>query len=386
MSENRSVAGARTASWDASQMHQACCPTALCGHSIDAMASTEQSQFAISLFSGAGGLDIGVDKAGFKTICSIESDPHCVSTLRHNARRKTIWQVDVRVLDPARLLDHFSLDRGSLSLLHGGPPCQPFSQIGKLGGLQDPRGSLVFEVLRFTRELRPKAVLIEQVPNFLAARLSNGESLLDRLATDFRKLEYDFHVNVLNALSHGIPQNRRRAILVCVPQGQNFHFPASHVHKLVVGDVLGDLPEPVLKNEDPMVPNHIDVTPDRDRERIAYVPEGLWLSKAPNVPKDILRNLTKKDTTKFRRLDRCRPSLTLRCGEPPYHPIANRYITPREAARIQGFPDSYVLLGPVRGRTGQVRDLDQHRQVANSVPPPLAQAVTKSIGGALCLT
>lgn len=166
-------------------------------------------------------------------------------------------------------------------MLHGGPPCQPFSQIGKLGGLRDPRSSLVFEIVRFTRELRPKAVLIEQVPNFLTARLSNGESLLDRLATDFRKLGYDFHVNVLNALSHGVPQSRRRAILVCVLQGQNFHFPASRVRKLVVGDVLADLPEPVLKNEDPLVPNHIDVTPDRDRERIASQPPGgdQWIEK-----------------------------------------------------------------------------------------------------------
>ena len=94
---------------------------------------------ALSLFAGAGGLDIGVDGAGFKTVCSIELDPHCVSTLRHNASGKTVWQVDIRALDPGRVAD--ALGRGELSLLHGGPPCQPFSQIGKKQGVADPRVS-----------------------------------------------------------------------------------------------------------------------------------------------------------------------------------------------------------------------------------------------------
>ena len=110
---------------------------------------------AISLFAGAGGMDIGVESAGFKTICAIESDPHCASTLRCNARRKTVWQADVRAVDPAHLLQVLSVKPGELGLLHGGPPCQPFSQIGKLGGLEDPRGALVFELVRFARECAP---------------------------------------------------------------------------------------------------------------------------------------------------------------------------------------------------------------------------------------
>ena len=89
--------------------------------------------------------------------------------------------------------------------------------------------------------------------------------------------------------------------------------------------------------------------------------------------------LTKKDTTKFLRLDRNRPSNTLRGGEIFYHPIEDRYLTPREYMRIHGYPDNYVLRGPIRGRTGAVRDLDQHRQIGNSVPPPLAKAVAIKI-------
>ncbi len=95
---------------------------------------------AISLFAGAGGLDVGVDRAGFKTVCSVELDPHCASTLSRNARGKTVWSVDVRALDPAGMMRSLGMKRGELALLHGGPPCQPFSQMGLRGGLAVPRG------------------------------------------------------------------------------------------------------------------------------------------------------------------------------------------------------------------------------------------------------
>ena len=340
---------------------------------------------AISLFAGAGGMDIGVDSAGFRTICAIESDPHCASTLRRNGRRKAVWQADVRAVDPARLLQVLGIEPGGLGLLHGGPPCQPFSQIGKLGGLEDPRGALVFELVRFTREMRPAAVLIEQVPNFLRTRTVAGGHLLEVLRDEFEQLGYDLHVDVLDANTHGVAQRRRRALLVCVPAGQSFAFPLPSIPTTTVGEAFSGLPPPSGPDGCPLVANHVDVTPRRDQERIAYVPEGLWLAKAPNVPPDILRNLTRKDTTKYRRLRRDGIAPTLRCGEALYHPQENRYITPREAARLQGFPDKHVFEGPIRRRTGRVPNLDQHRQVANAVPPPLARSVAAQLRGALCL-
>ena len=345
-----------------------------------------KDRMAISLFAGAGGMDIGVDQAGFKTVCAIESDPHCAATLRRNARRKTVWQVDVRALDPARIMEALGLERGQLSLLHGGPPCQPFSQIGKQAGLRDPRGGLVFEMARFAEALRPTAVLIEQVPNFLRARTLDGSPLLDALQAEFRRLGYDMRADLLEASEHGVAQRRRRAVMAFVPAGQRFEFPILRSGlQVTVGEALRGLPEPSAPGGEPPFPNHVDVTPQRDQERIAYVPEGLWLSKTPGVPPDILRNLTRKDTTKYRRLDRSMLAPTLRCGEALYHPTADRYITPREAARLQGFPDGHVFVGPIRRRTGVVRDLDQHRQVANAVPPPLARSVASDLRESLCL-
>ena len=343
------------------------------------------SSSAISLFAGAGGMDIGAHAAGFNTICAIESDPHCAATLRRNGTRKVVWQADVRVVDPLRLLDVLGFKAGEIGLLHGGPPCQPFSQIGKLQGLNDPRGALIFEVLRFVRAIRPAAVLIEQVPNFLRTQTPQGRRLAEALREEFRTLGYDMHLDLLDAQEHGVPQRRRRALFVCLPTGTPFAFPPSSAKAVTVGKALRGLPMPSVADEPPTMANHVDVTPRRDQERIAYVPEGLWLAKTPNVPPDILRNLTRKDTTKYRRLHREEVAPTLRCGEALYHPLEDRYITPREAARLQGFPDRHVFEGPIRRRTGRVRDLDQHRQVANAVPPPLARVVAKRMRGALCL-
>lgn len=341
---------------------------------------------AISLFAGAGGLDVGVDGAGFRTICAVELDAHCVSTLHRNARGKTVWQVDVRALDPAGVAASLNLKAGDLALLHGGPPCQPFSQIGKKGGIGDPRGQLAFQMARFADGLRPAAVLIEQVPKFLDAPATPDMTMVDAMSEEFARIGYAVRANLLDAGDYGVAQKRKRAIIVAVPEGQAFDFPLVRAQQPpTVGDAIGDLPEAMPPDQDPLVPNHVDITPPRDRHRISFVAEGEWLSKTPHAPPDVVQRLTPKDSTKFRRLHRNLPSLTLRCGEALYHPTEDRYLTPREGARIQGFPDRHVFVGPIRRRTGTVRDLDQHRQVANAVPPPLARSVAATVKSALCL-
>ena len=135
----------------------------------------------------------------------------------------------------------------------------------------------------------------------------------------------------------------------------------------------------VIKNLPPNLENHIDITPHRDRERIHGVPEGKYLSSQTHLPKEQLGGLTKKDTTKFLRLDRNKPANTLRGGEIFFHPVEDRYLTPREYMRIHGYPDDYILCGPIRGRSGTAKDLDQYRQISNSVPPPLAKVVAEKI-------
>lgn len=332
-------------------------------------------------------MDIGVDRCGFKTCCAVELDPHCASTLRRNARGTKVWNVDIRALDPRRVTDSLDLQPGDVALLCGGPPCPPFSQSGKQSGACDASGGPVFEMVRFATALRPSAVVIEQLPRFLDTQFSPSASMRDVLAERFDAIGYDTHTTVLDAVHFGVPQRRRQAFVVCVPRGQPYDFPVPELMStMTVGDAIGDLPAATLADGQPAVPNHIDVTPERDRQRISYVPEGAWLSRADvHAPPEIVRRLTRKDTTKYRRVHRNQASIALRCGEVPYHPTEDRYLTPREAARIQGFPDRHVFAGPIRRRTVTVRDLDQHRQVANAVPPPLATAVASSVQDALRL-
>lgn len=323
---------------------------------------------AISLFSGAGGLDIGLNSAGIHTVASVELDKHCAQTLRRNTNT-LVFNDDVRTFSPNEVLASTGL--AEIDVIHGGPPCQPFSQIGARKGLQHRDGLLLFEMIRWIDELRPRAFIIEQVKGVL-----RHQSAFDHLQRSIAALGYSLDWEMLNSVDFDVAQRRERVFLVGSRTG-----PArfkKHLKRTIgektVGCVIGDLPDP----GEGVLPNHIDKTPKRDRERISFVKEGEWLSKS-EAPAEIVMRLTRKDTTKFRRLAFNEPSLTLRCGEIFYHPRTDRYLTPREYMRIHGYPDRYVLEGPIRGRTGQVSNLDQHRQIANSVPPPLAKAVGEAV-------
>lgn len=353
---------------------------------------------AISLFSGAGGLDLGLTQAGFRLLASIEIDPFACSTLRLNHNRATrVVQADVRSIDPEKMMVDLGLVPGELELLCGGPPCQSFSQIGARAGVLDERGQLVFEVVRFARRFRPQAILMEQVTGFLKAADEQGRLVVDRLSAALRRLGYTIHWTVMNAADYGVPQSRRRVFLVGLRTASAFSFPVpSHGalldQQLPPGNLqpwvttaraLSGLGSPSVRNGHVRTDSHLDVTPDGQRTRIRDVPEGEWLAKQLHLPITVRQTLKRKDTTKFRRLSRRAPSLTLRCGEIFFHPTEDRYLSPREYARLHGYPDTYLFTGPIRSRSGQAKTLDQHRQVANSVPPPLAHAVAKRIKVAL---
>ena len=364
--------------------------------------NSPQRYNALSLFSGAGGMDIGVQDAGFNILAQIEIDEHCCNTLRaareREKRNAKIIESDIREVNPAELCKDLNLEKGELDLLFGGPPCQSFSLAGKQLGLKDERGMLLFEVVRFSEELKPKVILVEQVKGLLSSKGSErrkGE-IFKKFLIDLENAGYSSKWRVILAADYGVPQLRERLFVIATLGENGFSFPEriyaplaecnglfSYKPHLGIGSAIENLgiPAPKIKGttfydrED----SHVDVTPARDRERIAQVPEGSHLAAHPHLGKKLLRGLKSKDTTKYLRLHRDRPANTLRCGEIFYHPIEDRYLTPREYMRIHGYPDSYILKGPIRSRTGTVKNLDQHRQVANSVPPPLAEALASKI-------
>ncbi|MDI6774522.1 MAG: DNA cytosine methyltransferase [Verrucomicrobiota bacterium] len=318
----------------------------------------KQTLKSVSLFSGGGGIDIGVENAGFHSLAGVEFDHNAADTLRFNAERKgtdtKIIEADIQTVDPLALADP------GIDLLHGGPPCQAFSLIGKRGSLCDERGMLLFEMIRFARALRPRALLLEQAKGLLSAPNEKGEpgGVFKRFTRQLEEIGYCVKWTVLCAADYGVPQLRERVFIVATHGRNGFSFPPpTHTESpedtpllplksyVGIGSVIGDLPKPAPKGTTPTVPNHVDVTPDRDRERIHPVAEGGFLAGTANASPDLKRNLTKKDTTKYRRLHRLEPSLTLRCGEIFFHPIEDRYLTPREYIRIHGYPDSHILCG-----------------------------------------
>ncbi len=351
-------------------------------------------------------MDIGVRNAGFDILAEIELDPHCCATLAANAEihryNTKIIHADIQTIAPEQLSDEFTLKSGELDLLFGGPPCQSFSLAGKQRGLDDDRGRLLFEIVRFAKELQPKVIFIEQVKGLLSSK-GEGNRRGETFEIFLRELEAIYYTpkwRVIMAADYGVPQLRERLFVIATRGGNGFSFPErthapveecnglfSYKPYLGIGEVLNGLSEPDSKIKGKTVydraDSHVDVTPPRDRERIAQVPEGSYLAAQSHLGEDLRCGLSPKDTTKYLRLHRKRPSNTLRCGEIFYHPTEDRYLTPRECMRIHGYPDSYILKGPIRSRTGSVPNLDQHRQIANSVPPPIANVLALQIKGFL---
>lgn len=364
--------------------------------------ATNTNPSALSLFSGAGGMDIGVEDAGFSIRAQVEKDEHCVDTLQTAKKRRNtqalIIERDIREINPAVLRNKLGLRRHGLDLLFGGPPCQAFSLAGKQRGLDDERGLLLFQMIRFAKEFRPAVILLEQVKGLISSKGPQGRrgEVFASFLAGLNEIGYASKWQVIVAADFGVPQLRERLFVVATRGRNCFRYPEpTHAPQrecrgffpckphAAVGNAIAGLGEPSPKikgttfhdRED----GHVDVTPARDRERISQVPEGSYLAAQTHLPKEIVRGLTRKDTTKYLRMHREKPANTLRCGEIFYHPTDNRYLTPREYMRIHGFPDSYILRGPIRSRTGSVPNLDQHRQVANSVPPPLATVLATSI-------
>jgi DNA (cytosine-5)-methyltransferase 1 len=357
-----------------------------------------QRPTALSLFSGGGGMDIGIRNAGFSVLACVEKDPYCCATLRanfsHEALSTEVIEDDIRNVSPAQVMQRLGLQPGQLDLLFGGPPCQAFSQIGKRLSIQDERGVLLFEMSRFASIFRPRTILIEQVKGLLNAPDHGGTpgGVFSMIIDELESLGYTVNWRLMLAAAYGVPQMRERVFIVATTQPNAFSFPEPTHAPLsdnlslfdlppyrTVGDVISDLPQPTLKEDYIDGDSHVDITPRGDKFRIHGVPEGDHLAAQHHLSIEQRRNLTKKDTTKFRRMKRTLPAITLRCGEVFFHPTEDRYLTVREYMRIHTYPDNYVLKGAIRGRSGQVKNLDQYRQVANSVPPLLAEHLGRSL-------
>lgn len=376
---------------------------------------------AIDLFSGAGGLSLGLVNAGFDVVLCSDLSASCEKTHKRNFPDIPFERVEINDLSSSRIKKLTGLKHGELDLLIGGPPCQGFSIIGQRE-TQDPRNQLFREFLRIAKELKPRVIAIENVTGL--ATLENG-SVLRAIGEAFDEAGYTIDCAELLAAQYGVPQMRWRMFFVGWRMDQNKRggFPqpshgnagigdfvpnraisAEHTaHFVSIFDAIGDLPpvdageivtaydrKPTTEFQKAMrlgagsvVANHYAPRMSaQNLRRIACLKPGNDWRDLPTelLPPGMQRALRKDHTRRFRRMkwDGVARSIITRFRDPKsgeyIHPEQARTISIREAARIQSFPDWFVFEGTYS---------EIYEQVGNAVPPLLARAVAAEIASML---
>lgn len=324
----------------------------------------------VELFAGAGGLAIGMEKAGFETVLLNELDKHACQTLRNNRPQWNIIQGDISQID-------FKPYYGQIDIVTGGFPCQAFSYAGQKRGFEDARGTLFFEFARAIKEIQPKVFLAENVRGLLSH--DNGRTL-ETIKGIIDELGYFLvEPRVLKAIFYQVPQKRERLFLVAIRKDLAkkviFKWPSPYQRIMTMKDALK---KGVLYNCD--VPKSQGMKyPKRKIEILSQVPEGGYWR---DLPEELQREYMMKSyflgggkTGIARRLAWNEPSLTLTCSPAQKqtercHPEETRPLTIREYARIQTFPDDWLFSGPMGA---------QYKQIGNAVPINLAYAVGRSL-------
>lgn len=208
----------------------------------------------ISLFSGAGGFDIGFHQAGFTTAVMVEMDPSCCDTLRLNCPDVPVINADIREVTTARILSAAGLRPGEAAAVIGGPPCQSFSLAGRRMGMDDPRGRLVLEFVRVVREALPMTFVMENVKGMVnwqggKAMAAIMDEFKEPVIFEGKEYRYDVQWKVMNAANYGAPQFRERVILVGNRLGKHFEYPQATHGKPLNGLFEGQL-RPYVTVED----------------------------------------------------------------------------------------------------------------------------------------
>jgi DNA (cytosine-5)-methyltransferase 1 len=377
----------------------------------------------VDLFSGAGGLTCGLNMAGFKSILASEINPSYSKTFSLNHPEAHVVTGDIRDVSQDDILRLTNLKTGELDLIAGGPPCQGFSINAPVRTLDDQRNHLFMEYMRIVDVLRPKAVLIENVPGIVS--LGKG-TVVEAIYSQLKKMGYSVDHRILFAGHYGVPQMRFRTIFLALRDSNKISFPEpTHdatatanfsgakelclkvlpifsqglLDKTTVWDALSDLPElcvgqtihdvaydsPALsdyqkilrKNSEKILNHSCAKLGKANLDRLRYIPQGgSWRDIPYDLLPDGLKRARRSDHTKrYGRLhpdDLCSTILT-KC-DPHWgsfiHPTQERAISVREAARIQSFPDHYAFTGSLT---------EQFEQVGNAVPPLMAKALGDNI-------
>lgn len=297
---------------------------------------------AIDLFSGAGGLSEGLKQAGFNVVGAVEIDALAAETYALNHETTRIWQTDIRKLTGPHMMRELGIAPGTLDVLAACPPCQGFSKMRTKNGrhaVSEPQNDLIFEVLRITRSVRPRTLMIENVPGL--AKDPRFQRFVNALTT----LGYDTRWSIFNTADFAVPQRRSRLVLLASLCGvPNFAKPARQV--TTVRDAIGGLTCP-SKSNDPLH-NYRPAPSAKTQKLIRMIPRngGSRTSLAEHAQLDCHVGFNGfRDVYGRMAWERPAPTITSGCINPSkgrfLHPTANRAITLREAALLQSFPIRY---------------------------------------------
>lgn len=338
------------------------------------------------LFSGVGGMSEGFRMAGFDIKFAIEFDKDIAKAYSLNHPKTEMIADDICKVDVHKLHKKYP----SIDVVMGGPPCQGFSQKGKRLSLDDPRNFLFQQFVRFVQEFKPKYFVFENVPNIVTT--SNGY-FKDQIIDAFEKIGYKVSYRILCAADFGVPQDRHRAVFLGQKEKLEVSLPSPNSIHISIKDAIYDLPfidsgmgeevsyydkEPfsdyqrLMRKNSKELYNHVATKHNEVAlKRLKMIPKGAGKEALP------LEERTKSiySGTWSRMIeDDISVTITTRYDTPSSgrftHPILDRCITTREAARLQSFPDTFRFYG---NKTSQMK------QVGNAVPPLLAKAIAEQI-------
>ena len=334
----------------------------------------------VDLFCGIGGFSYGFEMTNkFDVVLGADIWETALNTFKENHKNTELINEDLTKLPD----DFWYKYKNKIDVVIAGPPCQGFSMIGQRKK-DDKRNSLFEEVVRVTKIIRPKIVVIENVVGLLSMTTKDGKDVKILIKEEFEKLNYSIKYKVLNAADYGVPQQRKRVIFIITQKGYNVEYPTPKLKEeeyVTVGEALG--------NVDPNGDNYLTPTCDFQKlmagrkdicnhirrksnelvtKRMSFIPQG---GNWQNIPKE-LGSGGGTYSNAYRRLDNSKPSITIKHAAKAMiiHPTEDRILTVRECARLQSFDDNFILTG---------NNSDQHQQLANAVPPLLGKAIAEEI-------
>ena len=348
---------------------------------------TKSKYQLIDIFSGIGCASLGFSKAGFQLAAALEIDSHRCETYEKNLKLSPI-KSDIMKVNGKDILFNAGLKKGDRFCVVGCPPCQSFSQLSDTRGIDarnDPRSKYVMKFAKLVEEMKPVAVVFENVPGMIEGQ---GKIFFERYCRLLEKAQYYTMVDIVNAADHGVPQNRRRVIAISIRKKfvnkkvikeiENFYKKRKRKHK-TVKQAIGRLKPLGIGQSDPKDPLHVSSMHSEKVLKIIRnipknggsrkdLPRHLWLTchkKLGNGAESVYGRMSWNKPS---------PTITCRCTTPAcgrfIHPTQNRGVTLREAARLQTIPDNFKFVGYKE---------ETERMIGDAVPYILAKKIAEKL-------